>query len=118
MSLERPVYLGGLDSSLVDLEIYVTDSFQLTNITVNEDYDCNSTSNKIECSTTVSYRELRSGLVRIYYSNLTIKEPRNTMCHGYSPSSTISKNSIIDVTTIVGEYVMIFVRICVATVTI
>ena len=102
---ERPIYLGGLDSSVVSFGIFVTDYHRIiiTNLLKSADYDCNSTSSKTECSITVPYPELRTGVEKVYYSKLTIKEPENTVCHGYSPPSTTSENSIIDATKIVGE---------------
>ena len=103
---ERPIYLGGLDSSVVSFGIFIKNYHHITNLSKSADYDCNSTSSKTECSITLSYLELRNGLEKIYYSNLTIKEPENIVCHGYRlspPSTTTSENSIIDVTKIIGE---------------
>ena len=100
---KSPVYLGGLNSSLISFEAYKTDDIykKHNNLTV-EGYDCSSVDH--QCSLTVPYRDLRNGIEEIYYVKLKIKRSANWMCPRYRMPDTIpSMKSSIDFTKIVGE---------------
>ena len=102
---KNPVYLGGLNSSLIDYEICKRDKALYhihTNIYKDEKYNCSSAHN--QCFKMVKYRDLRNGDTEYYYVYLKVKESVNMMCQGYNTPRIIkSKKSSINLQLIVGE---------------
>ena len=110
---EIPVYLGGLNSSLISFEPYKTDNIYKTHHNLNnvEGYNCNSVDN--QCNLIVPYYNLRNGIEEFYYVNLLVKKPANRMCQRYdTPDTLTSRKSSIDFTTIIGEWLHTYMYIC------
>ena len=96
---KSPEYLGGLNSSLINYEIYKKDYRGKTNL---KKYNCSSVDNR--CNKTISYRDLRIGGQESYYITLSIKRPANMMCLKYNmPYTVTSMKSSIVLSKIVGE---------------
>jgi len=96
----KPVYLGGLQSSSVSYEMYKKDHRETLNL-YNE-YDCSAV--HTYCNITVPYSDLLIGGKAHFYVSLNIKEPMK-MCQEYhsAPLTITSKQSSIDLAKIVGE---------------
>ena len=98
----KPVYLGGLNNSLIHYEVY------RYNFKVRLIKYANCSSSDTQCNVTMEteYNDLLSinGLIETFYVSLNMSEATSTMCQGYTtPHAIQSERSRIDVKELVGE---------------
>ena len=105
MNWKNSIYLGGLNSSLIQYEIkYEKKPYPPTDLFKSNKYDCDSVND--QCSKTLKYKDLRIGGKEIYYVKLNIKQHKNMMCQGYNtPLTFTSLESSIVLSKIMGEYI-------------
>ena len=109
---ETPLYLGGINSSLISFEPYKTDNTykNVHNLNDVKGYDCDGDDKW--CNLTVSYSDLRIGIEKFYYVILTVEKSANGMCQRYNtPGRIKSMESSIKFTTIVGEWLHTYIHI-------
>ena len=103
---KTPVYLGGLNSSLISYKMYKLNFGGPINLHDErpvdpQEYSCGNT----QCNFTILDRDLRNGGVEKFYVSLHVAKSMNMMCQGYNtPDIMTSKSSEILFKHIVGEY--------------
>ena len=98
---KKPVYLGGLNSSLIYYEMYKDNYAGTVSLLNSMKYNCSDT----QCNTSVTDSDLKNGGNEEFYVSLNTIKSMSMMCQGYNvPQNVISKQSGIRLSRILGEH--------------